>query len=156
MTTRRYIPEDSKLQLLNLFLVSIETIISWHCSQKLPVGYYLEQANYMQHLHILLRSSVMLSYIHDYISQMTSFHEMFRAKICIYSCVFRVFHIPSCLISSSQEYCMNITNYECPYIIFNNLLLHTSSSSYGSTAEIGPWPPLLGFRNNNLFTGLDC
>jgi hypothetical protein len=32
----------------------------------------------------------------------------------------------------------------------------SSSSSYGSTTQIGPWPPLLGFRNNNLFTGLDC
>jgi hypothetical protein len=32
-----------------------------------------------------------------------------------------------------------------------------SSSSYGSTAQVGPWPPLfLGFRNNNLVTGLDC
>jgi hypothetical protein len=27
------------------------------------------------------------------------------------------------------------------------------SSSYGSTAQNGPWPPLLGFRNNNLFGG---
>jgi hypothetical protein len=24
-------------------------------------------------------------------------------------------------------------------------------SSYGSAAQYGPWPPLLGFRNNNLF-----
>jgi hypothetical protein len=32
----------------------------------------------------------------------------------------------------------------------------SSSSSYGSTAQYGPWPPLLGFRNNNLFNGLDC
>jgi hypothetical protein len=29
----------------------------------------------------------------------------------------------------------------------------TWSSSYGSTAQFGPWPPLVGFRNNNLFTG---
>jgi hypothetical protein len=26
-----------------------------------------------------------------------------------------------------------------------------SSSSYGSTAQFGPWPPPLGFRNINLF-----
>jgi hypothetical protein len=26
-------------------------------------------------------------------------------------------------------------------------------SSYGSAAQIGPWPPLLGFCNNNLFYG---
>jgi hypothetical protein len=31
----------------------------------------------------------------------------------------------------------------------------SSSSSYGCTAQNGPWPPLMGFRNNNLFTGLD-
>jgi hypothetical protein len=30
------------------------------------------------------------------------------------------------------------------------------SSSYGSTAQIVPWPPLLGFRNKKHFTGLDC
>jgi hypothetical protein len=29
----------------------------------------------------------------------------------------------------------------------------SSSSSYGSTAQIGPWPTLLVFRNNNPFTG---
>jgi hypothetical protein len=32
----------------------------------------------------------------------------------------------------------------------------SSSSSYGPTAQIGPLPPLLGFRNNKVFTGLDC
>jgi hypothetical protein len=32
----------------------------------------------------------------------------------------------------------------------------SSSSSYGSTTQFGRWPPLKGFRNNNLFTGLDC
>jgi hypothetical protein len=32
----------------------------------------------------------------------------------------------------------------------------SSSSSYGSTAQYGPWPSPLGFHNNNLFTGLDC
>jgi hypothetical protein len=32
----------------------------------------------------------------------------------------------------------------------------SSSSSCGSAAQFGPWPPLLGFRNSNLFTGLDC
>jgi hypothetical protein len=36
------------------------------------------------------------------------------------------------------------------------ILTGSSSSSYGSTAQCRPWPPLLGFRNNNLFTGLDC
>jgi hypothetical protein len=30
------------------------------------------------------------------------------------------------------------------------------TSSHGSTAQIGPWPPQLGFRNNNLITGLYC
>jgi hypothetical protein len=34
--------------------------------------------------------------------------------------------------------------------------INSSSSSYGSTAHVGPWLPLLGFLNNNLFTGLDC
>jgi hypothetical protein len=29
----------------------------------------------------------------------------------------------------------------------------SSSSSYGCTAQFGPWPPLLEFRNNNLFYG---
>jgi hypothetical protein len=28
-----------------------------------------------------------------------------------------------------------------------------SLSSYGSTAQFGPWPPLLGFRNNNFLRG---
>jgi hypothetical protein len=36
------------------------------------------------------------------------------------------------------------------------VLKSSSSSSYGCTAKIGPGPPLLEFRNNNLFTGLDC
>jgi hypothetical protein len=27
-----------------------------------------------------------------------------------------------------------------------------SSSSYGSTAQFGPWLPLMGFHNNKLFT----
>jgi hypothetical protein len=31
-----------------------------------------------------------------------------------------------------------------------------SSSSYGSTVQYGPWPRLMQFRNNNLFTWLDC
>jgi hypothetical protein len=26
--------------------------------------------------------------------------------------------------------------------------------SYVSTAQVGPWPPFLGFLNNNLFTGI--
>jgi hypothetical protein len=29
------------------------------------------------------------------------------------------------------------------------------SSSYGSTSQFGPWPPLMVFRNNKLFTWLD-
>jgi hypothetical protein len=32
----------------------------------------------------------------------------------------------------------------------------SSLSSYGCTAQFGPWPPFFGFPNNNLFTGLDC
>jgi hypothetical protein len=39
---------------------------------------------------------------------------------------------------------------------FGDYSSSSSSSSYGSTAQFGPWPPLMGFRNNNLFTGLDC
>jgi hypothetical protein len=31
------------------------------------------------------------------------------------------------------------------------VLNQSSSSSHGSTAKIGPWPPLLGFHNNNFF-----
>jgi hypothetical protein len=31
------------------------------------------------------------------------------------------------------------------------ILSSSSSSSYGSTAQFGPWPPLMGFRNNNLY-----
>jgi hypothetical protein len=34
--------------------------------------------------------------------------------------------------------------------------LELIGSSLGSTAQIEPWPALLGFRNNKLFTGLDC
>jgi hypothetical protein len=34
--------------------------------------------------------------------------------------------------------------------------IYITHTSYGSTAQIGPWPSLLGFRNNNLFTWLDC
>jgi hypothetical protein len=34
-----------------------------------------------------------------------------------------------------------------------SVLAPVSSSSYGSTAQIGPWPPLLGFRNNNRLRG---
>jgi hypothetical protein len=36
------------------------------------------------------------------------------------------------------------------------LVFSSSSSSYSSTVQYGPWPPLMGFRNNGLFTGLDC
>jgi hypothetical protein len=32
----------------------------------------------------------------------------------------------------------------------------SSSAAYGSTAHFGPWPPLMGFHNSNLYTGLDC
>jgi hypothetical protein len=40
------------------------------------------------------------------------------------------------------------------YILFS--LLRNIPSSYGSTAQFGPWPPLMGVRNNKFFTGLDC
>jgi hypothetical protein len=39
------------------------------------------------------------------------------------------------------------------YIYIYNFSVE-SSSSYGSTAQFGPWPPLMLFHNNNLFTGL--
>jgi hypothetical protein len=45
--------------------------------------------------------------------------------------------------------------YSC--IAINYFTVHfITSSSHGSTAQLGPWPFLMGFRNNNLFTGLDC
>jgi hypothetical protein len=40
------------------------------------------------------------------------------------------------------------------YGVISKIMLE-SSSSCGSRAQNRPWPPLLGFRYNNLLTGLD-
>jgi hypothetical protein len=51
----------------------------------------------------------------------------------------------------SSETLRNITAHNVATLLNKVILmLHQSSSSHGCTAQFGPWPPLMGFRNAGL------
>jgi hypothetical protein len=47
-----------------------------------------------------------------------------------------------------RNFLAKIWNVQAPVVIYNDkVCIHPSN---GTTAQIGPWPPLLRFRNNNV------
>jgi hypothetical protein len=84
-----------------------------------------------------------------------------RQSVCNYSRtaerMFLKSDIRKCYLYSLtlRNLCQNITTIEGTTCMSSSSS-SSSSSSHGSTAQVGAWPTLTGFRNNKLCTELDC
>jgi hypothetical protein len=73
------------------------------------------------------------------------FNYVYRPSIIIFNYEYKKKRNGYIIAGHSSHMCVCVC--VCVYIYLS------SSSSYASTAQYGPWPPLLVFRNNNLLQG---